>query len=52
MNSFVKCIHCGRDFKLNDALAHELAEETEKIKKSVEEEVFGCEIGHCGSLVG
>lgn len=38
MNSFVKCVHCGRDFKLSDALAHELAEETERIKKTVEGE--------------
>lgn len=38
MNSFVTCVHCGRDFKLSDALAHELAEETERIKKTVEEE--------------
>ncbi len=38
MNSFVKCVHCGRDFKLSDALAHELTEETKRIKKTVEEE--------------
>src|SRR3990167_2676707 len=38
MDNVIKCIHCGRDIKISDALAHELAEETERIKKTVEEE--------------
>ena len=38
MNNFIKCIHCGKDFKVSDALSHELAEETERIKKVVEQE--------------
>src|SRR3989344_595075 len=38
MNSTIRCTHCGKDIQLTDALAHELAEETERIKKTVEEE--------------
>ena len=38
MNSTIRCTHCGKDIQLTDALAHELAEETERIKKTVGEE--------------
>lgn len=36
MNNVIKCTHCGRDIKISDALAHELKEETERIKKTAE----------------
>ena len=38
MNSKIRCTHCGKEFPVSDALSHELAEETERIKKSVEED--------------
>lgn len=38
MDTVIKCIHCGREFKPSDAIAHQIAEETERIKKTVEQE--------------
>lgn len=38
MKNTIKCIHCGREIELSDALAHELAEETERIRKTTEDE--------------
>ncbi|OGH12789.1 MAG: hypothetical protein A2776_02770 [Candidatus Levybacteria bacterium RIFCSPHIGHO2_01_FULL_40_10] len=38
MNNKVKCPSCGNDIEINDALAHQLKEETERIKKAVEED--------------
>src|SRR3972149_930890 len=38
MNNVIRCIHCGRDIKISDALAHELKEETERIKHAAEQE--------------
>lgn len=38
MDNVIKCIHCGKDIKISDALSHELAEETEKIRKATEDE--------------
>ena len=36
MNSTIRCTHCGKDIKISDALAHELKEETERIRKTTE----------------
>lgn len=38
MNNTIRCIHCGKEFKPSDALAHELQEEMKKITKSAEVE--------------
>ncbi|HVT01682.1 MAG TPA: DUF2130 domain-containing protein [Patescibacteria group bacterium] len=38
MNTTIKCIHCGKEFPINDALSHELQEETERIRKAAIEE--------------
>src|SRR3990167_9730397 len=38
MDNIIKCTHCGRDIKISDALAHELKEEAERIKKAAGEE--------------
>jgi hypothetical protein len=38
MDNIIKCIHCGRDIKISDALAHELKEETERIRKAAQQE--------------
>lgn len=38
MNTTIKCIHCGLEFKPSDAIAHELDEEKERILKTVEED--------------
>jgi len=37
MNTTLKCPSCGEDIAVNDALAHQLQEETERIKKTTEE---------------
>jgi len=36
MNNLIKCIHCGREFEISEALKHDIEE---KIKKDVLEEV-------------
>lgn len=36
MNTTIKCPSCGDDVKIDDALAHQLQEETARIKKAVE----------------
>lgn len=36
MDNVIKCIHCGKDIKISDALAHDLKEETERIRKATE----------------
>ncbi|HVZ67040.1 MAG TPA: DUF2130 domain-containing protein [Patescibacteria group bacterium] len=36
MDAVIKCIHCGKEFPINDALSHELKEEAERIRKAAE----------------
>src|SRR3989338_7463795 len=38
MDNIIKCTHCGRDIKISDALANEIKEEAERIKKAAGEE--------------
>ena len=38
MKNTIKCIHCGKEIEISKALSHELAEETERIRKATEEE--------------
>ncbi len=38
MKSTIKCIHCGREIEISEAISHELAEETNRIRKTVAEE--------------
>lgn len=38
MNTTIRCTHCGKDVEISEALSHELAEETKKIRKATEDE--------------